>query len=83
MVEPDLLEKQLHTPVLGHKISNHCNHARGDVVQHHRPGLDDPGDDAGEAATGGEVELGGLINAGANHIGDCSGHSGVLREEVT
>ena len=58
-------------------LAKTCRNAlelQGDVVQLHRPGIDNPGDDSGEAAAAGEVELGGFMNADANPIGDGSGH---------
>ena len=81
LVELDLLEKQLQPPVLGHKIG-HALELRCDVVQLHRSGIDNPGDDSGEAAAAGEVELGGFMKADANPVGDGSRHGGVLREAV-
>ena len=81
LVELYLLEKQLQPPVLGRKIGLALE-LRGYVVQLHRPGIDNPGDDSGEAATAGEVEFGGFMKADANPVGDGSRHGGVLREEV-
>ena len=78
LVELDLLEKQLQPPVLGHKIG-HALELRCDVVQLHRSGIDNPGDDSGEAATAGDlgrssVEFGSFMKADANPVDDGSGH---------
>ena len=81
LVERDLVEKQLQPPILGHKIRLALE-PRSDVVQLHRPGRDDRDDDVGKATATGVVEFGSLVNADANPVDDCTGHGGVLREEV-